>query len=141
MINYFLNYETIPRLVESVFNLVGRPNSGEYERAVKDLHEPEAAQKILENRINAIENDSKLSRSEKESLKNDVLDHYMASDIKHLNACADVVDIESENKGNLANTIIKGLIVGAITVGAAFGVANGIQNYRGQLKIIPNTSR
>ena len=141
MINYFLNSEVIPQLVTSVFDFIGKPDPEEYARAVKTLQDPEELQRIYEDRIKDIENDSKLSRLEKEAFKNDALKRYQAGVIETMQASADVVDRDIKNKSEAGNKIIWGIVAGVVVLGAAYGVANGIQNYTGQLQIVPKTSR
>lgn len=141
MINYFFNSEAISKLATSVFDFIGKPAPEEYSRAVKDLHDPEVMHRILEERIKDIENDPKLSRSEKEALKNAVLSQYQASDTEHMQACADIVDRDTKNKSEVATKIIWGIVAGAAALGAAYGVANGIQSCTGQLQIVPRSTR
>ncbi len=141
MINYTLNYEAISKLAMSVFEFIGKPVPGEYAKAVKELHNPDVMERILEERIKDIENDPKLSRSEKEALKNDVLSRHMAGDIKHIQDCSDVVDKDIKNKSEVAKKIILGILVGSAAFGTACGVANGIRNHTGQLQIVPRTTR
>lgn len=141
MINYFLNSEVIPQLVTSVFDFIGKPDPEEYARAVKTLQDPEELQRIYEDRIKDIENDSKLSRLEKEAFKNDALKRYQAGVIETMQASADVVDRDIKNKSEAGNKIIWGIVAGVVVLGAAYGVATSIQNYTGQLQIVPKTSR
>ncbi len=141
MINCFFTSEAISKLATSVFNFIGKPDPDEYAKAVKNLHDPEVTQKILEERIKAIENDSRLSRGEKEAHKNEVLSQYQTRDIEHMQACADIVDRDTKNKSEVANKIIWGIIVGAAAAGATYYVANGIHNYTGQLQIVPKSTR
>ena len=141
MINYFFSSEAISKLATSVFDFIGKPAPEEYAKAVKDLHDPDVTHRILEERIKDIENDSKLSRNEKETLKNDVLSQYQTRDTEHMQACADIVDRDTKNKSEVATKIIWGFVAGVAAVGAAYSVASGIQNYTGQLQIVPRSTR
>lgn len=141
MINCFLNNEVIPKLVLSVFDFVGKPNPVEYSKAVKELHDLEVTNRILESRIDAIENDSQLSRNEKEALKNDVMAQYYTDDIKHVQAMADVVDRDAKNRRETAYDLLNGFVVGLTAISAVYGVTNGFQNYLGQLQIVPKPTR
>lgn len=141
MINYILSSEAFSKLSIAILDFIGKPAPEEYAKAVKDLHDPEVMHKILDNRIKDIENDPKLSRNEKEVLKNDVLAEFLAKDTEHMQACADIVDRDTKNKSDVANKLIWGIVAGATALGAAYGVANGIQNYTGQLQIVPKYTR
>ena len=139
MINYSLNGEAISRLATSVFNFIGKPAPVEYAKAVKDLSDPAEREKILENRINDIENDANLSRSEKETLKTEVYDHHMAEETKYMQGCADVVDRDINTKSEAANKVLWNILGGVAVVGAVYLVADGVQNYVGQLQIEPRS--
>lgn len=141
MNNVFFTSEAIYKLATSVLDFIGKPAPEEYARAVKDLHNPDVTQRILEERIKDIENDTELSRSEKEAHKNDVLSQYQARDTEHMLACADIVDRDSKNKSETANKIVWGIVAGVAALGAAYGVANGIHNYTGQLQIVPRSTK
>lgn len=141
MINYYFNSEAISRLSTAVFDFIGKPAPAEYAKAVNDLRDPTQREKILESRINDIENDAKLSRSEKEALKDEVYDHHMAEETKFMQGCADVVDRDLNNKSEVANKVLWSTLASVALIGAVYCVADGVQNYVGQLQIEPRTIR
>ena len=120
-----------------VFDFIGKPEPQKYADAVNTLHKPEKMLEILEKRIEAIENDPDISRSEKEARKDAALSQYSAEEIKLMLNCADIIDRDAEKKSENASKIIVGILLGALSTGAACGLVSGIKNNPGQLHIVP----
>ena len=140
MINGF-NFQALSSFAGQVIGIIGKPDPKGYSSAVKELHDPEVMNRILEDRISAIENDDTLSRDTKETLKNAVIDQWLKADIKHVQGCAEVTDREAENRGKLFNVILGGVLTGVALFGAAKGASYYIQNHTGQLRIEPRSTR
>lgn len=135
------DFNTLAVFADKVLGFMGKPDPKEYAIAVKELHTSGDVHKTLENRIEAIEKDPELSRDEKEALKSKITAQYLDEDLKHIQGCADVVDREAFNRGELAKTVFWGTIATVAAYGAVNGVANGIQNWGGQLHIEPRSGR
>ena len=135
------DFNTFTGFADKAFGFIGKPDPEKYAKGIKELHNSETMSKILQSRIETIEKDPELSRDEKETLKDKVIANYLEDDIKHVYACADVVDRDYKNRGELANSIICGFFVGVALIGAACGVTNCVQNYTGQLHIEPRSNR
>jgi len=140
MINGF-SLDESTKLLGQAFGCVGKSNPKEYANAVKDLHSTGDVHKILEDRIKAIEDDPNLSRDEKETIKNKVIAQYQEDDIKHIQACADVIDRDANNRCELAKKIFWEAIACVVAYGAVKSAANGLQSYVGQLNIVPRSIR
>ena len=133
------DFNTLAVLTDKVFGFIGKPDPKEYAIAVKELHASGNVSKTLENRIEAIEKDPELSRDEKEALKSRISAQYLDEDLKHIQGCADVVDRDINTKSEAANKVLWNILGGVAVVGAVYFVADGVQNYVGQLQIEPRS--
>lgn len=139
MMNNNFFFDSLSKLAGQVFGFIGKPNPETYAKAVKDLHKPEKLEDALEARLKSIEADPELTRSEKESLKNEAIEQYYDLDAKRMKACADIVDRDAEKKGEIALKIIGEIALFIAAACVANGVVNGIQNNSG-LQIVPRTN-
>lgn len=136
MISNSIIVEALSRLAESVFKYLTDNKTEEHENAANNLYCSEATNSVRDAKIEVIRNSTDLSSKEKINYLNSIDEQ----EFEHKMKCVEATDRSAEKKAESAIKVIDRIFILTLMGCAAFEVANGIQNYTGQLQIVPKST-
>ncbi len=137
MITNYMNYDALFKLAESTFKFVIDNNVEGHIRTATDLYSSESANSVRDAKLEVIKNAADLSSKEKIEYLNAIDEQ----EFEHKLKCVELADISAEKRADTVIKVIDRLMLVATAGYCVFEVASGIQNYTGQLQIVPKSTR